>query len=327
MPLADDDDGRRQLLVLHLESFDAPEPFNELEIVVPPAHVAGGDPGEGGGRGGVLLDPDPDDPVDDVDEGWDPSLEPVALEDVIPRDETVLRRTPRVVRAEPIEGGRRGRGGRETVPVSEGSTQPMGNSGSGLAPLVFTSDDTTFERVESLEESFVAIRAAAKSFVEKHRNVGAVASARFLPNDTRVYAFRVPASGSVRAKSVAVARQYLILEFSVGGRYAYVVEPERRCESQPLPLGVVWRKEFGDSPRATPFVTDDLHSVVLLLENAVRIGHSWTSSVNASERYAAKSVIHAPGTPPSGKALERFSQRIRSKMLEVLGDARVVAGT
>lgn len=324
--LANDSEGRPQLLVLHIESFDAPEPFNELEIVAQPSTQCGGDKGDdGGGRGGKLLDPDPDELVDDVEDGWDSRLEPISIEDVVARDEQIRRRVPRVVRPEPIEGDRGGRGGREKVPVDEGSTQASGPTGRGVAPLVFSDDDAAAEPNQAVLESVEAIRRAMGNFVSGHARHGIKARARFLPDDSKVFEFRVPASESERAKSLAVPRQFVVAEVTVGGRHAYVIEPERRSEHQPLPLGLIWLSGV-DGKRHGALSTDEIHRIVQHLETAARAGHSWPRAVAKTKRLGASAVIHAAGSPPTAEGLMRFSDRIANGLLQIIGDAVVIAG-
>ncbi|WP_447936326.1 hypothetical protein [Thermomonas fusca] len=315
-----DENGRRQVLVLHIESFDAPEPFNELEIVAPPSTESGGDGDGQGGRGGMLLEPAPREPVDDVEDGWDPQLEPVAIDDIIARDERVRRRLPRVVRSEARERGPGSRGGSKVIEVDKVSTQASGATNKGAAPLVFTDDDPTAEPAESLRHSIQAIRRAVESVVSRHQKHGLTAYARFLPSDSRVFEFRVPASNSERAKTLAVSRQYVIAEVSVGRRFAYVIEPERRSEHQPLPLGVAWMTGAKGSIRHAAFSTEDIHRLAQAIETAAREGHSWIRKAAEFGSIGVRPVIHAAGSPPSPDGVKRFSDRISAQLMAVIGD-------
>lgn len=326
--LAPADDGRRQLLVLHIDSFDAPEPFNELEIIAPPAHEPEGERGEDqGGRGGKLLDPVPDDALDDVEDGWDPRYEPVSIEQVAARDERARRRVPRVVRSDPGREGGGVRGGREQAEVSEGSTQASGEPAKGAAPLVFGDDDPAVIPNDNMLASMEAVRRAVGQVVALHSQRGIAAHARLLPSDTHVYQFRVPASDSERARAQAIPRQFVIAEVCVGQRHAYVVEPERRSEHQPLPLGVVWLKGSGGQRRHGRFSTDQVHQIVQQVETSVRLSESWLRRVREADQIDAHRVNHAPGAPPSCEALTRFSNRIAAKLMQVVGDAAVIAPT
>lgn len=327
VPMPDGADGRRRLLVLHIESFDAPEPFKELEIVgAAPGESTNGENGSRQGGGGMLLGPDPDDPIDNVDEGWDPQLEAVAVEDVISKDERAIRRVPRVVRPHSNRDNSTRPGERRVVSVSKGSTQAFGFPASGVAPLVFTYDDAPSEPRDSLRDSTKAIQRALASLVERHRRHGIEARGRLLPSESKVYEFRVPASDTDRAITVAVPRQFVIAEVCVRQKYAYVIEPERRSEHQPLPLGVLWLDGGEGISRPQVFSTFDLHRVVQHVESAAREGHSWIRRVRAAGQFGAYPVIHPPHNPPSPEALERFSSRIVNQLLKVIGDVAVVVG-
>lgn len=315
-----DGNGRRQILVLHIESFDAPEPFNELEIVAPPSTESNGDGDGQGGRGGMLLEPAPRDPVDDVEDGWDPQLEPVAIDDIIARDECIRRRLPRVVRPETRGKGPGGRGGNKIVEVDKVSTQASGATNKGAAALVFTDDDPTAEPADSLRHSIQAIRRAVESVVLRHRRNGLTAYARFLPSDSKVFEFRVPASNSERAKTLAMSRQYVIAEVSVGRRFAYVIEPERRPENQPLPLGIAWLTGAEGGTHHAAFSTEEIHRVAQAVETAVREGHSWVRKAAECRSIGVRPVIHAAGSPPSPEGVIRFSDRIAAHLMAVIGD-------
>lgn len=322
-----DNDGRRQLLVLHIDSFDAPEPFNELEIVAPPLTGSDGDGDGRGGRGGKLLKPEPDDPVDDVDDGWDPQLEPVAIDDVIARDERVRRRFPRVVRPEAKRGsyGIGGGGGSgKVVAVKKVSTQASGPINKGTAPLVFTNDDLAEKPEKSLIPSIRAIYYATASVVSRHRKLNIPATARFLPRISKVFSFRVPASDSELAKIVAVPRQYVIVEVRVRQRFAYVIEPERRSKHQPLPLGVIWLTETGCGIGHAAFSNEHFQRVVQTIETAARTGHSWIRKVAESRGFGVRPVIHSAGSPPSAEAVVRFSERIAAQLMAVIGDPAAI---
>lgn len=314
-----DENGTRQILVLHIDSFDAPEPFNELEIVAPPSTESGGDGDGQGGRGGMLLEPAPSEQVDDVEDGWDPQLEPVAIDDVIARDERIRRRLPRMVRSEARGRSLGSRGGSKVIEVDKVSTQASGTTNKGAAPLVFTDDDPTAEPADSLRHSIQAIRRAVESVVLRHQRDGLTAYARFLPSDSKVFEFRVPASESERAKALAVSRQYVIAEVSVGRRFAYVIEPERRSEHQPLPLGVAWLTGRDGATRNGAFSTEHIHHLAQTVETAAREGHSWVRKAAESKGLGVRSVIHAAGNPPSQEGLIRFSDRIAAQLMAVIG--------
>lgn len=321
--LPSDQQGRTQLLVLHIDSFDAPEPYRELEIVTPATARGSSDGSISLRAGGKTLEPDPQGQIDDIELGWDPSLEPIEVEDVIATDERARRRIPRVAKTPASPSASAGKKA-ENVAVVHGSTQAFGRSDRLVAPLVFTDDDAASDPRPGLQDSLKAIRHAIDSVVATHRERGIEAYARMLPNDAQVYEFRVPASDTPRARHVAVPRQFIIAEVCIGRRYAYVVEPERRTESQPLPLGVLWLVETGSLPSHRALGTDDLHGVVQQIETSARDGHSWIRSVQNHKRVQARRIIHAAGTPPDAASLLRFSNRISSRLLTVVGDVRVI---
>ncbi len=318
-----DPEGRKQLLVLHIESFDAPEPYLELEIVSTQSSSNFGDGLSLHGGGGKILEPDPHAEIDDIDLGWNPSLEPIEIDDVIARDERAARRVPRV--ASPYSHASGGRlKGVESIEVGQGSTQAFGNPGRSVAPLIFTDGDEMSDPRPSLMDSIRAIRQATEFVVSAHRKQHIIAHYRFLPCESKVYEFRVPASESRRAMNAAIPRQFVVAEVRVGARYAYVFEPERRNESQPLPLGVIWLSEREGNSGHRLLSSDDLYTIIQQIESSIRDGHSWIRSVENQGHAHARAVIHAAGNPPEIASLKRFSNRIATQLMTVVGDVRAI---
>ena len=117
----------------------------------------------------------------------------------------------------------------------------------------------------------------------------------------------------------------MIAEVSVGRRFAYVIEPERRSEHRPLPLGVAWMTGAEGSIRHAALSTEDVHRLAQAVETAAREGHSWIRKAAEFGRIDVRSVIHAAGTPPSPGGLMRFSDRISAQLMAVIGDPLAIS--
>lgn len=321
--LPPDPNGRPRLLVLHLERFDAPEPFRELVVVEPrpPRDLENSGNGGGGGRRADTLEPDPKDPTDDVESGWDPALEPVVVDDVLPRDEATNRRRALRKQREPGVSNGGSRPGRDVdVDVDAASTDPYGRRGSGIAPIVFSDGDWD-ARTQSLDASYEAIRAAADSLIRRYRERGLSAGIEFIPDDTHACAFRVPASDSSRALAVAVPRQYVIAELKLNGKYLYAIDPEQRCDTDSFPLGIVWRPADDDArPAFVRMDSGDLNAIVCDFESSARAGLSWTRLPGLERRAKALAVPHPSESRSAEEAKILFSRRIEKRLIEIASD-------
>lgn len=326
--LPPDDEGHQRLLVLHIESFEAREPYSELICVDPYPNKSGKSQGNGEQEPtrSEVLEPNPGDELDDIEDGWDPGLEPVRVDDVITRDDACARRQPEVVRRPPDPGDDRlVFNTTSEIDVDEGSTASDGNRGTNVAPIVFSDAANWPERSQALKLSFEQIAAAIQEAVKRHVQLRISAGSKFLPDDKHVYAFTVPASQSDYAKSRAKSRQFLIAEVRFGSKHAYLIDPERRLDSDNFPVGIVWRlanRESGVKAYAA-MNTEDLKQIIISIEGCLKKGHSWIRLPGLERSMKAEGVNH-PRSEPSADDLAAFRKKIEHRLIEAIGDIRIV---
>lgn len=322
LPLPRDRDGRAQVLVTHIESFEAPEPYRELVQLDPYGESAGqGNDAAGSCGRGQILEPVVEGRLDDLPTGWDPALEPVVIADVATKDKAARRRVPSRIKREALPEAVRGRAPEtKRHPTTDGSTELYGPRGTGVAPIAFSDDEPWPERDGSLDVAYEAMRSAIAEAVACHQAVGIASYAHFLPDDTHAFAFAIKRNGQARAP--ASPRQFLVAAVRLGSRHALVLEAQRRSTSECLPLGIVWK--VGEQAFA-PIDTADLYEVVRHLEAAAANGHSWTRLEGLREQYRAMPVRHPAANLSGQTAIARFRERILARLIEAIGDARAVA--
>ena len=319
--LPPDQDGRECLLVTHIESFDAPEPYLELERVEPRAPRTTDEEaiGPGGSGRGEVLDPITHDSVDSIDDGWDPALEPIAVANVITIDKAARRRLPtRIVRDPTASMGGSTRLVHSKVETRTASTQAYGPYSSGVAPLLFADVDPWPNRDESMDVAYEAIRRAAMQAVTMHLKMGISAEVRFLPDDRHAYAFEIRRAASSRSRSGT--RQFVIAHVRLGSKHVVIIEPQRRSKAEKIPLGIAWR--VGEHAYGS-IDLDGIRHIVRHMEDVVSERRSWIRLNGLVSQFKAVAVWHPAASITQEKAIATLSERILARLLEAIGDLRI----
>ena len=319
--LASGPTGEIRYLILQILGFDADEPYQQLIITTHGGATSHGtQDDEGVQTFGKRLDPLTGEELNLGDELADPSLTPVAIEDVLPLDIASKRRKPVRNAENERSGGSAGKSRNGCGRVTSGSTREAGARGKGNAPVhLEPSTEEWPVRTKPLRQLNDALRQALDPYLQAHRDLGVEASITSLPSEHQAFAFEFR---DADARTASRTRQFLTIRVTIAWRHAYVFDAERLLGSEAFPLAVLVRRgdnAFGD------FSTEQIELVAKIFDLERRSGRSWVAAAELVKAFTVRAVRHPPQVETTQRELDAFLLRIVGAILALIGDVRVLA--